>query len=129
MGIISSLSPHCTPTTPGKLNSNAKLGRAHAMQKNQTTGCFLPRIPNQNQKTAGTHTTSGPQATWQQSAYEPICTRTRSDFTQQGRKKRPTSTDEGFLHTHLPMFCGQLSVEHHCCCRRHLHARNNPAAV
>lgn len=31
----------------------------------------------------------------------------------------------GFLHTHLPMFWGQSSVEHHCCQRLLLHAHNN----
>ncbi len=34
----------------------------------------------------------------------------------------------GFLHTHLPMFWGQSSVEHHCCQRLLLHAHNNQIA-
>lgn len=35
---------------------------------------------------------------WQQSAYEPICTLFHTG------QQWLTSTDEGFLHTHLPMF-------------------------
>lgn len=59
---------------------------------------------------------------WQQSAYEPICTLFHTG------QQWLTSTDEGFLHTHLPMFWegggGQSSVEHHCCQRLRLRARN-----
>lgn len=62
---------------------------------------FLPRIPNQKAayNRLDTHNlmAQAVAGTWQQSAYEPICTR-QSYFTQD--KQWLTSTDEGFfIHT------------------------------
>lgn len=107
--------PPLYPTYPEKIIKwNTKLSTAHAMQ-NQMTGFFLPRIPNQKAtyNRLNTHTTSGPGCGRHVAA---VCIWTNMHQTglfhtgQQWLKKHWW----GFLHTHLPMFWGQSSVEHHC---------------
>lgn len=88
---------------------------------------FLPRIPNQKAMYNCLDTHNLRPGLWQahgsslhMNRYAPD----RSYFTWW-----LTSTDEGFLHTHLPMFWGQSSVEHHCCQWLLLHAHNNRIAA
>lgn len=89
---------------------------------------FLPRIPNQKAMNNCLDTHNLRPGLWQARGSSLHMNRYAIDSLISHRTTVADKHWWGFLHTHLPMFWVQSSVEHHCCQRLRLHAHNNQTA-